>query len=136
MPLVAGPTTYKPLGAACVRPRALHLELRSGASVVKIFDDIEARGSLDLAMSVMGFESSESIVAAIFTFAFMAVGTVLLVIYFLIAKEKRVATVRELRTNKLPELTLELGLAYHAFLSHVWSSGQDQCAVRRNQAVS
>jgi len=79
----------------------------------------------------MGFESSNSIVAAILTFAFVAVGTVLLVIYVLIAKEKRVATVRELRTDKVPELTLELGLAYHAFLSHVWSSGQDQCAVTK-----
>ena len=120
-------------------PRAqqlISLELRSGASFVKTFDDIEARGNLELAEQVMGFESSESIVAAILTFAFMAVGTVLLVIYFLIAKEKRVATVRELRTDKLPELTLELGLAYHAFLSHVWSSGQDQCAVRRDQALS
>ena len=117
----------------CAQDVTLRVELRSGASVVKIFDDIEERGSLELAMSVMGFESSASIVAAILTFAFLAVGTVLLVIYVLIAKEKRVATVRELRTDKMPELTLELGLAYHAFLSHVWSSGQDQCAVIKRQ---
>ena len=99
--------------------------------MVKIFDDIEARGSLELAMSVMGFESSEKIVAAILGFAFAAVGIVLLIIYIKIAKEKSVATVRQVRNDKTPELTLELGLAYHAFLSHVWSSGQDQCAMTK-----
>lgn len=82
-------------------------------------------------MSVLGFESSNSIVAAILGFAFAAVGTVLLIIYVMIVKEKRVATVREVRNDRMPELTLELGLAYHAFLSHVWSSGQDQCAMTK-----
>ena len=106
------------------------------ASAVKIFDDIEARGSLELAMSVMGFESSDSIVAAILGFAFAAVGIVLLIIYIKIAKEKSVATVRQVRNDRMPELTLELGLAYHAFLSHVWSSGQDQCAMTTSSIIA
>ena len=120
----------------CAQDVTLRVELRSGASVVKIFDEIEVQASHMVATSIMGFESSASIVAAILTFAFLAVGTVLLVIYVLIAKEKRVATVRELRTDKMPELTLELGLAYHAFLSHVWSSGQDQCAVTTSSILA
>lgn len=87
-------------------------------------------------MSVMGFESSDSIVAAILGFAFAAVGIVLLIIYIKIAKEKSVATVRQVRNDKMPELTLELGLAYHAFISHVWSSGQDQCAMTTSSIIA
>ena len=31
--------------------------------------------------------------------------------------------------GKEPKLTLDAGKQYHTFLSHVWSTGQDQCAV-------
>lgn len=88
----------------------MHVRLQPGALLVKLFDDIDVNGTHTLAVMVMGFESSDSIVAAILAFAFVAVFTVLLVICLVIAKEKRVAMVRELRSDKMPELTLRLGL--------------------------
>ena len=36
-------------------------------------------------------------------------------------------------TSQLPELPLAAGCKFHLFLSHVWSSGQDQAAVIKRQ---
>ena len=36
---------------------------------------------------------------------------------------------RPLLLRDVPELTLASGITYHLFLSHVWSTGQDQVAI-------
>ena len=36
-------------------------------------------------------------------------------------------------TMELPALVLGPGERYHLFLSHIWSTGQDQCAVIKRQ---
>ena len=40
---------------------------------------------------------------------------------------------RDARTMEPPVLLLRAGERYHLFLSHVWSTGQDQCAVIKRQ---
>lgn len=40
---------------------------------------------------------------------------------------------RIVESNQLPELTLGKHMKYHLFLSHVWSSGQDQAATIKRQ---
>ena len=38
-----------------------------------------------------------------------------------------------LAAGEIPELTFHTGARFHVFLSHVWSSGQDQVAVLKRQ---
>merc|ERR1719424_989988 len=44
-----------------------------------------------------------------------------------------VPILRDARTMEPPELLLRKGERYHLFLSHGWSTGQDQCAVIKRQ---
>ena len=40
---------------------------------------------------------------------------------------------RDARTMEPPKLLLGEGHRYHLFLSHIWSTGQDQCAIIKRQ---
>ena len=65
----------------------------------------------------------------IFSLLFMLV-MLLSGIYHLVRETTRATGVLYLReTGAVPELALSQGTAYHLFLSHVWSSAQDQVAV-------
>jgi len=41
--------------------------------------------------------------------------------------------VKVVATNRVPELKLKDNQRYHLFLSHVWSSGQDQMATLKRE---
>ena len=43
------------------------------------------------------------------------------------------SSVRLVATKQVPELRLSPGLQYHLFLSHIWSSGQDQMATVKRE---
>jgi len=43
------------------------------------------------------------------------------------------SSVRLMATKQVPELRLPSGLQYHLFLSHIWSSGQDQMATLKRE---
>jgi hypothetical protein len=42
-------------------------------------------------------------------------------------------TIRLLSTKAAPALPLATGHTWHLFLSHIWSTGQDQCATIKRQ---
>ena len=42
-------------------------------------------------------------------------------------------SVRFVATGQVPELGLHSGLSFHLFLSHIWSSGQDQMATVKRE---
>ena len=42
-------------------------------------------------------------------------------------------SVRLVATGQVPELGLHSGLSFHLFLSHIWSSGQDQMATVKRE---
>ena len=44
--------------------------------------------------------------------------------------------VRLKQTKQLPELTLTTGQKWHLFLSHIWGTGQDQCATIKRQLTA
>ena len=44
-----------------------------------------------------------------------------------------VPILRDARTMEPPKLLLGEGDRYHLFLSHIWSTGQDQCAIIKRQ---
>ena len=45
----------------------------------------------------------------------------------------RLPTIRLQRTKAVPDLELALGHLWHMFLSHIWGTGQDQCATIKRQ---
>ena len=45
----------------------------------------------------------------------------------------RMPTFRLISTGKRPELELAKGHKWHLFLSHIWGTGQDQCATIKRQ---
>ena len=45
----------------------------------------------------------------------------------------RVPTIRVLQTGSGPDLSLDKNQKWHIFLSHIWGTGQDQCAAIKRQ---
>jgi hypothetical protein len=50
-----------------------------------------------------------------------------------LAFSQSIPILRDAQTMEPPVLLLQAGERYHLFLSHVWSTGQDQCAVIKRQ---
>jgi hypothetical protein len=50
-----------------------------------------------------------------------------------LAFSQSIPILRDRQTMEPPVLLLGPGERYHLFLSHVWSTGQDQCAVIKRQ---
>jgi hypothetical protein len=50
-----------------------------------------------------------------------------------LAFSQSIPILRDAQTMEPPVLLLRAGERYHLFLSHVWSTGQDQCAVIKRQ---
>ena len=50
-------------------------------------------------------------------------------------QEGRVPMMRLTENHQLPELTLQRSQRFHVFLSHTWSSAQDQNAVLKRQLL-
>ena len=50
-----------------------------------------------------------------------------------IVEAAQVPTLRLVSTGNRPELTLAKGHKWHLFLSHIWGTGQDQCATIKRQ---
>jgi len=48
----------------------------------------------------------------------------------------RVPTIRLVDTKASPKLTLEGNQKWHLFLSHIWGTGQDQCAIIKRQLLA
>jgi hypothetical protein len=102
--------------------------LLPSTAFLKVYDLLEAsrRGDGDLQT---GFRSRDHAVIAICvavfctTFLFVCIG--LMELYH----HGKVRTLRLRATDLPPQLELAHGMRYHVFLSHVWSSGQDQAAV-------
>ena len=99
-----------------------------GSHCVKLYDDLSKQWTEEETQTLLGFDSPQQILAIIFI---MAVTVVFFVVAGLVqglAADKRLKTLR-IEGGAMPELTLSKEHSYHLFLSHIWSSGQDQVAV-------
>ena len=71
----------------------------------------------------------------LFSFVIL-LGTLFIGIYQLaLAHKSAIGTIYLRTTGDVPELALAAGITYHLFLSHVWSSAQDQVAVIKRCAA-
>ena len=73
--------------------------------------------------------------AAVVIFAFNMLGLALFfgMMAYALATQRDVPTIRLKQSGGVPELTLGPRQRFHLFLSHVWSSGQDQVATIKRQ---
>lgn len=96
-----------------------------GALLVKIFEDVSATDN-DLAQRVFGFSSTNIIVAVMlaFTVAMFLVLTAAAV--HTLSSEGRMAILLLKDTRLPPTLSLAAGQKWMLFISHIWSTGQDQ----------
>ena len=96
-------------------------------TVLQIYDSFAALGG-DLALKITGFSSREQVGVIIIVFL---VGVFIVFAFMLISDALKAQTrLLLLRSDSQPpNLSFEKGMRYHLFLSHVWSSAQDQVAV-------
>ena len=103
------------------------------AQTISIFDALESDQDQQFAQRILGFRSLDDVVVL------MIAAIMLVIISFAALLVYQVVTaqpVRELRlvwSGEPPELSLFDGLKWHLFLSHIWSSGQDQVALIKQQ---
>jgi len=86
-----------------------------------------------LAKSVLGFSSAGELALAIFVLNMCNLGLFGVTTLYQLATTAPVRTLRLVATKQPPDLTLDDKIKWHLFLSHTWSSGQDQVSVIKRQ---
>ena len=99
------------------------------ANWTTIFLGIIERSSVDTADAVLGFDNLSSIINSMLvlvgaTLVFFLIGAV-----FSARHAKKAPTIRLVSTNQPPEMSVGMGITWHLFNSHIWSTGQDAVAV-------
>ena len=112
-----------------------------GALNIRLYGDLSAIGSgvggsavdPNLAQSITGWYSTSQM--AMWIFACNMVGMALFfgMLGYQVLTRRDTPTIRLVDSAALPELSLGPTQRYHIFLSHVWSSGQDQAATIKRQ---
>ena len=115
-----------------------------GSLNIKLFAVIAATDSSNNALSnitagvvsaidITGFQSQRQAEMAMVFFNFLTISLFILSTIYISLTSKVPSTVR-LKENSLPpEIGLQPGRNFHAFISHAWSSGQDQAAGIKRQ---
>eukprot|EP00965_Chrysotila_dentata_P094627 3128793-Pleurochrysis_carterae.AAC.6 len=111
-----------------------------GAIATKYYEDLvnyNYRSPLedgeDVAQDITGFSSSDQIVALMLVFNFMVLLVFACVTLYQSVTARSLPNVRLATNKQLPELALRDSCVWHLFLSHIWSSGQDQVATIKRQ---
>jgi len=89
--------------------------------------------SEDEAEDLTGFSSGYNIVGAMLFWNLVTFALTIVLTSYQAVTEESLPTIRRADTNQVPELVLADDFLYHIFLSHVWSSGQDQMATVKRQ---
>lgn len=84
---------------------------------------------MGLAFELTGFASKDKIAIAIVCTLFGCLTMFGIVCLWEIRNDGLVRIIRLDQTRQPPILSLSSGMRFHLFLSHVWSSGQDQAHV-------
>ena len=104
-----------------------------GATVLRLFDDLEAAVDTETAVELTGFSSTVQVVAVMLIFNLSTFAVALAGIAIQGATQAELPVIRGIADNQLPELSIGNEMRYHLFLSHIWSSGQDQVAIIKRQ---
>jgi len=82
---------------------------------------------------ILGFSSQEQLVASMVAFNFSIFILFVGLTAHQVAAQDIVSLILLSGSNRPPELTLRAEREWHLFLSHIWSSGQDQVAIVKRQ---
>ena len=105
-----------------------------GASYIKLFEDVALKyGGPDASKAVLGLSSSWELTVALLFFNFGVIGLAVFIALHQVYVNARIPVLRLTTTGRAPDLSLPQNQQWHLFLSHVWSTGQDQVAVIKRQ---
>jgi hypothetical protein len=96
-----------------------------GAFLVKTFEDVSSADNV-LARRVLGFSSTNSIVAVLLSFMVVMMLVLLTVSVHTLRSEERMPILLLKETHMTPKLSYAPGHKWMLFISHIWSTGQDQ----------
>jgi len=100
------------------------------ATCITLFTSLDEFDVLNLSSRVLGFDSIGSFLATMIAISFSFLACfVLFTLYQILTSSRNLQFMRMRSSGQPPELTMKEAMRYHLFLSHVWSSGQDQVAV-------
>ena len=86
-----------------------------------------------LVTKITGFASASALAAVIFGFNLLSLALFGMMTAYQMRVQRDTSSIRLVETKQLPELTLGPVMKWHIFLSHIWSSGQDQVATIKRQ---
>ena len=99
------------------------------ATCISLFSSLSDADVLGLASEVLGFDSIGAFMATLIATSFLFLGCFLFFTIYQAAMGSRNLQYMRLRASgQPPDLALKDGKHFHLFLSHCWSSGQDQAA--------
>lgn len=102
------------------------------ASMLKLFVDFETY-SPGSPSSVMGYDDDKDIAFVMLAFTGCIIVMSALFAIYTAWTMQQAPTIRLVETRARPQMTLSRGQTWHVFLSHIWGSGQDQCAIIKRQ---
>ena len=115
---------------------AVHFSLACvfvGATFLKVYNRLTETVSASYAEEITGFSSGDKVVLVMIIWNFATLTIVGGLTMYQLGTEASLNTIRRVDTQTVPELKLAPRMRYHLFLSHVWSSGQDQMANVKRQ---
>ena len=86
-----------------------------------------------LVTKITGFASASALAAVIFGFNLLSLALFGMMTAYQMRVQRDTSSIRLVETKQLPELRLGPEMKWHIFLSHIWSSGQDQVATIKRQ---
>ena len=104
-----------------------------GATFLKFYNRLSEAYSSEDAEEITGFSSGKRIVIAMLAFNLSVLVLIGGLTIYQFGTEDSLPTIRRIGSGRVPELSIAEGLTYHLFLSHKWSSGQDQMAIVKSQ---
>jgi hypothetical protein len=103
-----------------------------GVNTVHSLLDAQVEASA-FCFTLVGVHTAEAVAWLIFCAGLLVVLVPFGLLVQKLAFSQSIPILRDAQTMEPPMLLLRAGERYHLFLSHVWSTGQDQCAVIKRQ---
>jgi hypothetical protein len=103
-----------------------------GVNTVHSLLDTQVEASA-FCFTLVGVHTAEAVAWLIFCAGLLVVLVPFGLLIQKLAFSQSIPILRDAQTMEPPVLLLRAGERYHLFLSHVWSTGQDQCAVIKRQ---
>lgn len=126
--LLLRPFKRRDLGHLAVLAQVVVVGVFFAAMAIKLVSDLGPNAAV-----LTGIGSTDTLATALLVFVFGVVAVNFLVVITQTAAGPELPEIRLVETDQPPELSIKPGCRWHLFLSHTWSSAQDQCATIKRQ---